>query len=99
MQWLDICNGQLTLGQFFRKMFWRPLGRKKVSYNFQYQLFFYETKSGNYFYEESVIIVSYFELLCNHPKRLQRKNYEIQGVNRFSKFYFTKIKRVGTLPP
>ena len=60
--------------------------------------FFYETKSGIYFYQRSVIIVSYFELLCNYPKRPQRKNYEIQGVNRFSKFYFTKIKTVGTPP-
>ena len=60
--------------------------------------FFYETKSGIYFYQGCVIIVPYFELLCNYPKRPQRKNYKIQGVNRFSKFYFTKIKMVGTTP-
>ena len=58
--------------------------------------FFYETKSGIYFYQGSLIIVSYFELLCNYPKWPQTKNYKIQGVNRFSKFYFTKIKTVGT---
>ena len=35
--------------------------------------FFHETKSGIYFYERSGIIVSYFELLYNYPKRPQRK--------------------------
>ena len=60
--------------------------------------FFYETKSGIYFYQRSVIIVSYFELLCNYPKRPQRKNYEIHWVNRFSKFYFIKMKTVWTPP-
>ena len=58
--------------------------------------FFYESKSGISFYQESVIIVSWFKLLCNYPKRLQRKHYEILGVNRFSIFYFTKIKTDGT---
>ena len=43
-----------------------------------------------------MIIVPYFELLCNYPKIPQIKNYEIQGVNRVSKCYFTKIKTVGT---
>ena len=71
---------------------------KKNILEFSMSSFFYETKSGNYFYQKSVIIVSYFELLCNYPKRPQRKNYKIQGVNRFSKFYFTKIKTVGTPP-
>ena len=59
---------------------------------FSMSSFFYETKSGIYFYQGCVIIVPYFELLCNHPKRPQRENYEIQGVNRFSNFYFCKIK-------
>merc|ERR1712212_676184 len=63
---------------------------------FPMSYFFHETKSGIYFYQRSGIIVSYFELLRNYPKRPQRKSYEIQGVNRFSKFYFTKIKTVGT---
>ena len=31
LQWLDICDSQLTLGQFFQKMFWRPSGRIKVA--------------------------------------------------------------------
>ena len=61
--------------------------------------FFSETKSGIYFYQGCVIIVPYFELLCNYPKIPQRKNYEIQGVNRVSKFYFRKIKTVGIPPP
>ena len=47
-----------------------------------------KSKSGIYFYQGCVIIVPYFELLCNYPKIPQRKNYEIQGVNRFSKIYF-----------
>ena len=59
---------------------------------------FHEAKSSICFYQKSVIILSYFEILCNYPKRPQRTNYEIQGVNRFSKFYFTKIKTVGTPP-
>ena len=52
--------------------------------------FFHEAKSDIYFYQKIVIIVSYFELLCNYPKRLQRKNYEIQGVNRFPNFILHK---------
>merc|ERR1739842_273832 len=65
---------------------------------FSMSFFFHETKSGIYFHQRIGIIVSYFELLCNYPKRLQRKTYEIQGVNRFSEFYFTKIKN-GLGPP
>ena len=62
---------------------------------FNVNFFFYENKSGIYFYQRSV---SYFELLCNYPKTPQRKNYEIQGENRVYKFYFTKIKK-GWDPP
>ena len=65
---------------------------------FSMSSFFYETKSGIYFYQGCVIIVPYIELLYNYPKKPQTKNYEIKGVNRFSKFYFTKIKTVGTPP-
>ena len=40
---------------------------------FSMSTFFHETKSGSYFYQGCVIILSYFELLCNYHKRPQRK--------------------------
>ena len=45
--------------------------------------FFNEKRSGMYFYQGGVIVVSWFE---------QRKPNKILGVNKFSIFYFTKIK-------
>ena len=66
--------------------------------DFSLPSFFYETKSGIYFYQISLIIVNWFYLLCRYPNISKIKYYEIQGVYRFSVFYFTKLKTDGTPP-
>ena len=53
LQWQDICKTQLTLGQFFQKMFWRPSGRKKVSLP-TVKLLFCGHKASKTFFEKTV---------------------------------------------
>ena len=46
-----------------------------------------------------MIIFTQFEYLCSYPIIPLRKQYKIQRVNRFSIFYFPKIKKMDGTPP
>ena len=53
LQCLDICNQQLTLEQFFEKMFWRPSGCKKVGLP-SVELLFCSPKASKTFFQKTV---------------------------------------------